>query len=563
MADVFVSYGREDKARVAPIVEALNSLGLHVWSDVRIGAGAQWDEEIEKHLAEAKAIVVCWSHDSVKSTWVKGEAKFAQEQDKLVPCLLEDCRIPIQFQFDQAEDLSGWAGAPDHPGWRKIVDSIGNRVGRPGLPHLLDARASGENRKLLSWAQKYSDDPQAAEIWSLVESNERTQFDADMRSTREAIAHVVKLFNETKDSILRDCAAGFEKWVSDLKTAAYDKRPRPADALSAQESPLDVAALRKISAERDASVEETKRLAAELEKARATPAMATPLMGQPPKTGAGWGAAIAALLLGVALGAGAIFATRGGGDADPAALQSLREQLQTATGDADEARKRLAEAQEEIRKARAEGGDSGAKDQLAATEGRLREMEERAVRAEDQLKGMMSTSTGSIGTLQKQLVQKNLELDQVRATLRETEDKLRDASAKIAALQSASPPRPAPPAPAPAPEPTVGSAPSDADMEITSISRCSVEVGGKPVIDASPCAYGKGAGAEKVNAIFDPKDQRRYKATWRVRGEGADKTAEAYLSGGKSPKARSLGLLRPDGACWVSADGSVRICATK
>jgi hypothetical protein len=356
MADVFVSYGREDKTRVAPIVEALNSLGLLVWSDARIGAGAQWDEEIEKQLAEAKAIVVCWSHDSVKSTWVKAEAKFAQEHDKLVPCLLDDCRIPIQFQFDQAEDLSGWSGALDHPGWRKVVDSIGNRVGRPGLPYLLDARASGENRKLLAWAQKYPDDPQAVEIWTLVEASERRQFDADMRSTREAIAQVVKLFNETKDAILRDCSAAFEKWVTDLKNAVYDKRPRPADALSAQESPLDVAALRKIVAERDTALAEANRLAGELEKVRTPTPMATPLMGQSQKSGLDKGAAIVGLLLGVALGVGAVFATRGAGDADPAALQSLREQLQGVTSERDEARKRLAEAEDEIRKARAEGG---------------------------------------------------------------------------------------------------------------------------------------------------------------------------------------------------------------
>jgi hypothetical protein len=174
-------------------------------------------------------------------------------------------------------------------------------------------------------------------------------------------------------------------------------------------------------------------------------------------------------------------------------------------------------------------------------------MEQRAVRAEDQLKGMMSTSTGNIGMLQKQLVQKNIELDRVRATLRETEDKLRSANERIEALQDRPP----------------ALLPTDVDLDVSSISRCSVEIGGKVVIDASPCAFGKGTGSEKINAVFDPRDQRCYKAAWRIRGDGASRTAEAYLTGGKSLKARPLGILRPDGACWVSGDGSVRICATK
>ena len=42
MADVFVSYGREDKERIKPIVDGLELLGVSAWHDERIKAGSQW-----------------------------------------------------------------------------------------------------------------------------------------------------------------------------------------------------------------------------------------------------------------------------------------------------------------------------------------------------------------------------------------------------------------------------------------------------------------------------------------------------------------------------------------
>jgi serine/threonine-protein kinase len=42
MTDVFVSYKAEDRARVAHLVQALESEGLSVWWDTQIAAGSEW-----------------------------------------------------------------------------------------------------------------------------------------------------------------------------------------------------------------------------------------------------------------------------------------------------------------------------------------------------------------------------------------------------------------------------------------------------------------------------------------------------------------------------------------
>ena len=48
MADVFVSYDSQDRARVQSLVEELKTSGLTVWWDRQIEAGTSFDRTIEK-----------------------------------------------------------------------------------------------------------------------------------------------------------------------------------------------------------------------------------------------------------------------------------------------------------------------------------------------------------------------------------------------------------------------------------------------------------------------------------------------------------------------------------
>jgi len=50
MADVFVSYARSDKARVAPLVAVLESQGWSVWWDTEIATGQEFDRQISTQL---------------------------------------------------------------------------------------------------------------------------------------------------------------------------------------------------------------------------------------------------------------------------------------------------------------------------------------------------------------------------------------------------------------------------------------------------------------------------------------------------------------------------------
>ena len=51
--DVFLSYKAEDRPLLEPLVDALQAEGFNVWWDAHIGAGTNWQKEIEQHLEAA------------------------------------------------------------------------------------------------------------------------------------------------------------------------------------------------------------------------------------------------------------------------------------------------------------------------------------------------------------------------------------------------------------------------------------------------------------------------------------------------------------------------------
>src|SRR5487761_962578 len=108
MADVFVSYARSDKARVAPLVAAIEANGWSVWWDPEITPGQEFDDQIEAEINAAKAVLVVWTPISVASRWVRGGAREAAERGILVPVRFEQARLPMDVRAIHTTDLDGW-----------------------------------------------------------------------------------------------------------------------------------------------------------------------------------------------------------------------------------------------------------------------------------------------------------------------------------------------------------------------------------------------------------------------------------------------------------------------
>ena len=129
MADIFVSYSRQNKARVAPLVRALEAEGWSVWWDPEITPGEEFDTLISRELEQARALVVVWTPESVDSRWVRGEARDAADRGALVPVRLDNARLPIDFRAVHTTDLDDWAENSSSPAFRSLCKALESKLG--------------------------------------------------------------------------------------------------------------------------------------------------------------------------------------------------------------------------------------------------------------------------------------------------------------------------------------------------------------------------------------------------------------------------------------------------
>ncbi len=125
MADIFLSYARVDKARVAPLVATLEARGWSVWWDPEIAPGQEFDRQIVQELDAAKAVIVVWTPASVGSRWVRGEAREAADRGILVPVRFEKARLPIDARALHTTDLDDWKEDPRSNAFGQLLRALG------------------------------------------------------------------------------------------------------------------------------------------------------------------------------------------------------------------------------------------------------------------------------------------------------------------------------------------------------------------------------------------------------------------------------------------------------
>ena len=134
MSDVFISYARATAARAQVVAQALRALGYEVWRDDELPAHRPYAEVIEERVRAAKAVVVIWSAHAAKSHWVRAEATVGRKAGTLVQLRIDATSPPVPFNQIECADLSGWVGEAESPGWRKVVASVAELVGREAQP---------------------------------------------------------------------------------------------------------------------------------------------------------------------------------------------------------------------------------------------------------------------------------------------------------------------------------------------------------------------------------------------------------------------------------------------
>lgn len=130
MSEIFISYKREEREKAHAIAESLARRGFSVWWDIDLLPGDRFADEIGAVIEKAKAAVVLWSEDAVKSDFVRAEASKASDRGILIPVRLDNCELPLPFGALHTLDLRGWDGSIDNSLLTPLIAAIEKKIGR-------------------------------------------------------------------------------------------------------------------------------------------------------------------------------------------------------------------------------------------------------------------------------------------------------------------------------------------------------------------------------------------------------------------------------------------------
>lgn len=133
MADIFVSYKREDRAAAERLAQSLEQLGFDVWWDFELISGDQYRNVIRAVIDQCSAAIVLWSKRAIESDFVMDEATYAKAKSKLCPVRIENVDLPFGFGQTHTCDLSDWDGSSGHAGFEALIRAVEGRVGRKAV----------------------------------------------------------------------------------------------------------------------------------------------------------------------------------------------------------------------------------------------------------------------------------------------------------------------------------------------------------------------------------------------------------------------------------------------
>ena len=230
MADIFISYAREDEARIRDLVHGLEEKGWSIFWDRRIPPGKSWESYIGQALSEAKCVVVAWSHHSITSKWVKEEATDAEERGIIVPILLDAVKPPLGFRGIQAADMTDWKPGESSLHFNQLIQDIAAVAGgrhRPApkeelTPNSFNKRqAQGGLEGPISLPE--SSQPALEPVWGMLIKACRTAL-RDLKDEKYRAVSFYVLFHELNIPDFEDLLDKWARLENDPKTQQIRSR---------------------------------------------------------------------------------------------------------------------------------------------------------------------------------------------------------------------------------------------------------------------------------------------------------------------------------------------------
>jgi membrane-associated phospholipid phosphatase len=122
VADIFLSYKREDRERAQRVERALTARGWDVFWDTELLPGVAYRAALAQEIARARCVVVLWSFASVESEFVMDEA--TRGKGKLVSARIDEVEVPLGFGQGHLANLVDWSGDASDPSFELLVQGI-------------------------------------------------------------------------------------------------------------------------------------------------------------------------------------------------------------------------------------------------------------------------------------------------------------------------------------------------------------------------------------------------------------------------------------------------------
>lgn len=244
MADVFLSYAREDAERAKKIHDGLTARGLNVFYDAKILGGEPWPERLEIELDKAKCVIICLSAQATKSTGVREETERALRAEreltarssKALPVLfdpgLED-QLPFGLQRIQSVSLINWDGTPGHNDWSKLEESVWAFVVPQWYREQVDHREKSLRSELLS-RKATLDSKQTILDYATQERIEAVREAERCAAENQTLAEKLRVNKNALDGLaqeIRNCNAEMATLIADNKVlkATVDDTQKAVD----------------------------------------------------------------------------------------------------------------------------------------------------------------------------------------------------------------------------------------------------------------------------------------------------------------------------------------------
>src|SRR5215467_11743314 len=146
MADIFISYSKQDQDEAHLLATFLEAEGYSVWWDTSLLGGESFRKVIMTELGCARAVIVIWTEHSIHSDWVQSEAGRAHADRKLIPVKAKGLAykdIPPPFDNMHIESVDNRD---------KIAAAVVAQLAKPDVqPSKLHRVSKAARYELLSW----------------------------------------------------------------------------------------------------------------------------------------------------------------------------------------------------------------------------------------------------------------------------------------------------------------------------------------------------------------------------------------------------------------------------